>query len=938
MQRKIQPSGKERPVRYLFLYNVLAFWLLIFSAGSADAAYMSTTGKITGKITNSKTGEPLSYITVVVQETSLGAASEMDGYYSINNVPPGTYNLRASAIGYNPVVIKNVKVNIGLTTNLDIKMEDVTVQLTDVVITAARPMVQKDLTASTSIIGEELIKNLPVTEMRDILQLQAGMTVSGGELHLRGGRKGQIAYQIDGVPVTDAYDGSNIIDLGANSIQELQVVSGAFNAEFGQAMSGIVNIVTKDGKNNFSGNLQAYTGIYLSPKDDIFWGIRKINPLNIKNVEGSFSGAIIPDKLFFYTYGRYFKNDGYLYGKKEYLTTDLSQMVRMGGTSVYVISRNGDGSMVAMNPTDRYNAQGKLTYKLAEGMRLSYNYIRDYQFYQDFNMANRLTPDNQLNQYRKGNTNTLCLNHALSGNTFYTLNLSYFSKDYRNYLYEDIYTGDPNNPTKYVDYTLQQNPPYSYPVGGDAASNNRFERTTETYAAKFDLTTQVTKEIQLQFGGDAKQHRIYMEFINLVPMLDESGAKVVPYNVEIGGKNTLNYDTYLHKPQEFSGYAQSKFEAYSLIFNIGIRFDYYNPDGIVLNDPEDPEIVNPIKPENKAKTLAEREKYWYKKATDKYAFSPRIGLAFPISDRGVIHFSYGHFFQLPAYETMYQNPKFKLADQAGSAGVIGNADLKPQKTTKGEIGIQQQLSEDISIDATMFFEDFRDLIGTSSDEIAVFGQNKTYSKYTNSDFGFSKGVIVKLSKRFSDGLAVNLDYTYSVTKGNASNPSDARNAILGGQTPETFIAPLDWDQTHTLNLVVAYNAGSDYGFSFIGNLYSGQPYTPSVNVNTNVTQNAFPKNSATKPTIFNIDLRAYKNFAISNITLTLFANIYNLLDRDNPLYVNPDSGDPFFSFSKYEAEKINPRLYNVSSLDEFYTNPGIFSQPRRVEVGASVNF
>jgi hypothetical protein len=933
-----QRSGTERSLRKIFLLVILCCSLSVGTTGAAHAAFLSTTGKISGKIINSKTGETLPFITVVIQGTSLGAASEVDGYYAINNVTPGTYTLRASAVGYNPVVIKNVKVNIDLTTKLDIRMDDITVQLNDVVVTASRPMVQKDLTASTSIIADDLINNLPVTEMRDILQLQAGMTVSGGDLHLRGGRKGQIAYQIDGVPVTDVYDGSNIIDVGANSIQELQVVSGAFNAEFGQAMSGIVNIVTKDGNNTLAGNLQTYTGMYLSSKDDIFWGISKIHPMNIKNVEGSFSGAIVPDRLFFYTFGRYYGNNGYLYGRRRYLTTDLSQMVRAGGASVYVITENGDGSMVAMNPTTRYNGQGKLSYRLGEGMKLSYNYIRDYQFYQDFNMANRLTPDNQLNQYRKGNTNTLGLNHALSANTFYTLNLSYFNKDYRNYLYENIYTGDPAQPTKYVDYTLQQNPPYSYPVGGDAASGNRFVRTTGTFAAKFDLTTQMTKEFQLQFGADAKQHRIYMEHMYLVPVLDASGAKAVPYNVEVGNINSLNYDTYLHRPQEYSAYVQSKMEAYSLIFNIGLRFDYYNPDGVILRDPEDPEIINPIKPENKAKTPAEREAYWYKKATDKYAFSPRIGLAFPFSDRGVIHFSYGHFFQLPAYETMYENPRFKLADVAGSAGVIGNADLKPQKTTKGEIGIQQQLSEDISADATMFFEDFRDLIGTSSDEIAVFGQNKTYSKYTNSDFGFSKGVIIRLSKKFSDGLTANLDYTYSVTKGNASDPSDARNAILGGQTPETFIAPLNWDQTHTLNLVVAYSRERNYGFSCIGNLYSGQPYTPSVNVNTNVAQNAFPKNSASKPTIFNVDLRAYKNIIFGSVTFTLFVNAYNLLDRDNPLYVNADSGDPFFSFAKYEAEKINPRLYNVGSLDEYYTNPGIFSQPRRVELGASVNF
>ncbi|MGE5858918.1 MAG: TonB-dependent receptor [Ignavibacteria bacterium] len=909
--------------------------LLILTAGLTIA---ETTGKISGKVTDSKTNEPLPYVNIVILESLLGAASDENGYYIINNISPGTYTIKASSIGYSSIIVQNVKVNIGLTTILDLQLSDSSLQLNDIIVTAERPMVQKDLTASTSIVSAELISNLPVTEMRDVLQLQAGVVMSGGDLHLRGGRRGQVAYQIDEVPVTDVYNGSNVIDISANSIQELQMVSGAFNAEFGQAMSGIVNIVTKDGDNDFKGNIQAYSGFYLSTRENIFWGIKEINPLNIKSVEGSLSGAIVPDNLFFYTYGRYFFNEGYLYGKRQYLTTDLSQLVREGGISTYRISQNGDGKFISMNPNKRYNAQVKLSYMFLQGVKLRYNYLFDYQEYQDFNMANRLTPDNQLKQFRKGNANTLGINHAVSGNTFYTLNLSYFFNNYNNYLYEDIYTGDPDHPTNYVDYTLQQNPPYSYNVGGDPASNNRFVRNTGTFDFKLDWTSQMTNEIQFQFGGEGKLPRIYMEHIYLVPVLDSSGAKVIPYNVQIGSINTQNYDTYIHKPQEFSAYLQSKIEAFSLIINAGVRFDYFNPDGKILSDPADPEILNPLKPANRAKSLEERETYWYKKADSKYKFSPRVGIAFPISDRGVIHFSYGHFFQLPSYEIMYENPLFKLADQSGSAGIVGNADLKPQKTIKGEIGVQQQISDDISIDVVMFFEDFRDLIGTSSDEIAVFGQSKTYSKYTNSDFGFSKGIVLRLTKRFSDGLAVNLDYTYSTAKGNSSNPSDARNAILGGHAPETFIAPLDWDQTHTLNIMAAYTKSKDYGLSLVTNIYSGQPYTPSVNVNTNVTQNAFPKNSGRKPIIFNIDLRAYKDIPFGNTVLSFFVKIYNLLDLDNPLYVNPDSGDPFFSFAQYEAEKINVPLYNVSSLDEYYINPALFSQPRRVEIGASINF
>jgi len=732
------------------------------------------------------------------------------------------------------------------------------------------------------------------------------------------------------VPVTDAYDGSNVIDVSTNSIKELQVVSGAFNAEFGQAMSGIVNIVTKDGNDNFSGSLQSYVGDYVSNKEDKFWNIKNINPVAIRNFEGSLSGPVIPDNLFFFVNGRYFYNTGYLYGKKDFLVTDYSRERDAASGGGYDIKRSGDSSFVPMNTNERIFGQAKLTYRLTGGIRLSYNYILDKQQYQDYDGNNRLTPDNNLHRFRTGYSNTLSLNHALSATTFYTLNLSYFFKDYHHYLFENIYTGDVLKPTSYVDNSFLQTPPYSFAIGG--TNTNRFTRNTSTISAKIDMTSQLNKEISIQFGGEYKKHRLYYENVNLQPAY-KNGI----FNVTFPSATSTDYDQYTKEPSEISGYAQSKFEAFNLIFNAGVRMDIFNPNSFILSDPSDPDINNPIRTENKNVSLAERKTYWYKDAKVKYQLSPRLGIAFPITDRGVIHFSYGHFFQLPSYELLYSNPNFKLADVSGNAGLVGNADLKPQKTVKGEIGLQQQIGDDIAIDVTMFFEDFRDLIGTQTNDILVFGGAKSYSQYANSDFGFSKGIILKFEKRFIGGLAVNLDYTYAVTKGNASNPADARNAVLGGAAPETFITPLDWDQTHTLNIMAAYTVPDDYGVSLIGSFYSGQPYTRQPNKNTLVTQNAFPKNSDNKPNIFSVDIRAYKDFKIDTYKISVFVKVFNLLDLDNPKGVYGDTGDPLFTFGKLEAQKINPRLY-TNTLNELYTNPTNFSEPRRVELGASFNF
>jgi len=922
---------------------------------SLSIGLFAQSGKISGKISDASTSEGLPFVNVVVLGTTQGAASNLDGDFVINNIKPGVYSVKISAIGYNAITYEKITVSTGLTTTLNAKLTSDAITISkDVVVVAEKPLVQKDLTASTSIMNDELISELPVTEVGDLLQLQAGITKGGGgELHLRGGRSGQIGFQIDGVPVTDAYDGSNVIDVSTNSIKELQVVSGAFNAEYGQAMSGIVNIVTKDGNDNFSGSFQTYMGDYVSTRTDKFWNINSFSPTAIRNFEGSLSGPIIPDNLFFFVNGRYFYNTGYLYGKRDYLVTDYARekdAASGGGYTIHIgDSSKANGQFVSMNPNERVFGQSKLTYRLPYGMRLSYNFIMDKQHYQDWDGGNRLTPDNNLHRFKTGYSNTLSLNHALSTSTFYTLNLSYFFKDYRHYLFENVYTGNPLQPTFYVDNSFNQNPPYSFAIGG--TNTNRFTRNTSSYSAKLDMTSQLNKEISIQFGGEYKRHRLYYENINLQPLL-VNGQKTNPYNVTVPAPTSTDFDQYTKEPKEVSGYFQSKFEAYNLIFNIGVRLDVFDPNSFVLSDPTDPDINNPIRPDNQfydangngkldageqVKTIADRKAYWYKDAKTKYQLSPRLGLAFPITDKGVIHFSYGHFFQLPSYELLYSNPNFKLGDGSGNQGLVGNADLKPQKTVKGEIGLQQQIGEDIAVDVTMFFEDFRDLIGTQTNDILVFGGAKSYSQYANSDFGFSKGIIVKFEKRFLDGLAINLDYTYSVTKGNASNPADARNAILGGASPETFIAPLNWDQTHTLNITAAYTVPDNYGFSIIGNYYSGQPYTRQPNPNTRVTQNAFPTNSDNKPSIFNIDLRAYKDFKIDNYKISIFFKVYNLLDLDNIRGVYGDTGDALFTFGKLEAQKINPEMHG-NTLDEYYTNPTFFSEPRRIEFGASFNF
>jgi outer membrane receptor for ferrienterochelin and colicin len=1021
-----------------------------------------TTGKIKGIISDASSNDPLIGANVIIENTVFGGAADFQGNYLILNVPPGKYTIRAMMIGYNALRIENVNVSSDFTTDLNFSLSTTVLELGETVtVTAERPMVVKDLTATTAVVGAEEIAALPVTEVSEAVELQAGLVKGAdGGIHVRGGRKGEISYWIDGIPVTDVYDGGTVVDVNKNMVQELQVVSGAFNAEYGQAMSGIVNITTKEGSNAFGGSFSTYFGDYLSKNNDIFHGIDEVNPTAIRNFEGGINGPIIKDKLYFYLNARDIYFDGWLHGQRRYnpsavtysapgipkweefeslnmlsldgsfpgyeenarfagysnyfyrIRTNLGDTLCVGTNDLdqtltdvrrdhpdadwvvadqvpmynlqYVLGslpnidslfvpvpttdstyselyeqiRNahskgkGDNKTVPMNWNHKVYLQGKLIYRLTSGIKLSYNYILDNVDYEDFDFNYLYNPDGNLNRYREGQTHIFQMTHSVSTTTFYNLGISYFSKGYSHHTYDT--QDDPLYVHPFVDLQL----PYSFKTGG--TNNSWFNRETQTLLAKWDITSQITRIHQIKAGAEWRKYRVTQEDITLRPIETQSSNDLLfdsPFiTTRIMGENTTYNNSYTHKPSEISVYLQDKMEFKNMIVNLGLRADYFEPDGTVLNDESDPTLYNPIKPENRYRdygtdglpdtydsdgtesngrqdtgepevTLAERQTYWYKDASAKLQISPRLGVSFPVTDRGIFHFSYGHFFQIPRFERLYQNPDFELDSGTGNVGVIGNADLKPEQTISGEIGLQQQVTDDIAVSVTGYFRDIRDLAGTRADEIQLFGGSARYSKFVNSDFGMIKGVILALNKRFSQNWSASLDYTLQNAQGTNSDPEAARNALLGGNLPEVQFTALDWDQKQTVNGSFSYG-GKTWGTSLIAQWGSGLPYTPrqEEDITTLLT------NSQRKASSFNADVRVYKDFNIGPGQLTLFFRVFNLFDNLNEINVFNDTGKAGFTTDQQVAEATNPSEC-INSLDRWYTIPTHYSEPRRVEIG-----
>ncbi|HED06412.1 MAG TPA: PEGA domain-containing protein, partial [Ignavibacteria bacterium] len=225
----------------LFLLFCFLFFVTI------STLVFPASGKIAGVIKDAKTHEPLVGVNVLIEGTMMGAASSLNGYYVILNVAPGTYTLRVSMIGYATVTIKDVVVNINETTNINVALQEKTIQTEQVVVIAKTPIIRRGVAASTININAKEISNLPVTSLSSVVGLQAGIQSSANGLIVRGGGTNQTGLMVNGLMLRNERTNNPFTDISYTSIKEIQIQTGGFSAKYGDIRSGLINIVTKSG-------------------------------------------------------------------------------------------------------------------------------------------------------------------------------------------------------------------------------------------------------------------------------------------------------------------------------------------------------------------------------------------------------------------------------------------------------------------------------------------------------------------------------------------------------------------------------------------------------------------------------------------------------------------------------------------------------------------
>lgn len=889
------------------------------------------TGVIKGQIFDKKTGEPIVGANIIVKGTYKGAASGSKGNFYISGLQPGDYDLKINMMGYKIKLFTGIKVTADSTINLNIQMETTTLAFgQEVVVVGKKPLFEPELTSSLQRISSSSIENSIAKSIDDLLEKQPGVVKVDNEIHIRGGRADENLYIIDGVSIKDPLSGKNYgVFLSPDVIEELEVITGGFNAEYGQAMSGIIDVKTKEGGQQYKGSVSLKT-------DHL--GMEKIENFNTDAIEISLGGPEpisnkllpladinIPGSLTFF-------GNAYMYLSDTYLPHTEKIKPALEKYEPFALRQENNWSglfkLTWKHRSTKISGILKRSLQINQGYFQSIANTRTYFPYAYMKML-----DNYNTITWEGIRSNIKLTHSFNEKTFIEANLgrvfiNVHSAVQGKYFNEYNITND-IEPIQYL---------VDYPDGditvwtrdgfydtGDA--NNWHDHYSETWILEPELTSQITHRHRLKAGIKAKFTD--MQVINI----DDPWLKGA--NNSFGG----SWDIYRVNPAAGAFYIQDKIVYEGMIINMGIRLDY-----MILGDIATKLITN----HDYAPHLSSEFRKDFKKNTfsilgrrGKAHLSPRLGISHPLTDNDVLFFSYGHFSQRPNYQYIYAGlNKTRL----GASPLLGNPDLNPSTTVAYEIGVRHKFSEDQVINITAFYKDLFDYATSEQLTIkGVSGQKQPFM-YFNMDYARSRGLEVYMQRRFSRYFSVRLNGTYSMVTGKSSSPNEALQKVAVNKEKSLGENFMSWDvplrisadfnfftpRNKILKFMNVIPLPKDFGCHIHWEISSGKRYTPMIDLE--LEKYAETQYTELSPAWQRWDVKFTKGFSNNNITFDIFCQFENIFNAKIARRINPVTGEA------YEPGDPIPRSWTDDLTDLPPTDPSRYREPRNIILGVKLHF
>ncbi len=904
----------------------------IFFAGSVFAQ----SGKIAGRVTD-ESGTGLPGVNLFIPATLQGAISDLDGYYTILNVSPGTYTLRSSFVGFTTQIVEGVRVNIDQTTTVDFQLTEDTVGLEELIVTAELPVVQADVSNSQLNVTSDEIEALPVSSINSVVGLQAG--IQG--LSVRGSGSDELSFMVNGLTLRDERNNAPYTSISLSSVEEVQVQTGGFNAEYGNVRSGVVNVVTKEGARNhytgsailrYSAPAQKHFG---SRADDpnAYW----IRPFIDPDVAFTGTEAGGWDE---FTQAQYPRFEGWIAISEERLKDDdpsndmtpeaLQQAflwqhrkpmevvrpdynvdVGFGGPVPFVSQYLGALRFYASVRADQnmyliplnsdhfreWSGHLKVTADLQPGMKITLEGLRGRItgtsisrvgqpgiFRSAFSIAGQLSRvsfiDSRIfstDYWTPAEVNNFMggikLTHSLNSSTFYEVRLNAFRSSY------DTNPGQLRDETPVVTFGG---------VGFDEAPYGFQPKPT------FGVDGMRTG-VGMSNARDSSMVTAYNIKADLTSQLNrflqiKTGLE---YNLSDSRVNYGRYDEFLpssnshsqwdRTPVRGAAYAQSKLEFSGMIANLGLRLDYFNAGGDWYSfDPFSPAFSARLAPV--IDTLLTQEP-----TRQVFSLSPRMGVSFPITEYSKLYFNYGHFRSLPDPNNLFLLREFT---ETGQISRVANPNNPLPKTVAYELGYEQSLFDQLLIRMAGYYKDV-----SLQPYLTQYSSRDGQVNYTVNEpnsFEDIRGFEITLSRNRGRWIQGFVNYTYMVfTSGyfglrqNFENPtaqrefseSDTERRRASSRPVPRPYARLNLDFLTPSDFgphVGAVPILGDWRISVIGSWQKGSKFTWTGG-------GAIPGviNNVSFRDNWNVNLRFTRNLVIAGKRAQFFVDIFNALNTRN---------------------------------------------------------